>query len=66
MTKLPVYRTCKVCGGTGTIYVDQYLVNPTYTGTYGHYETCKECHGNGKLETDLFIEYSGQMIDLFE
>ena len=69
MVRIPVYKDCDRCKGTGMVEyeVPELLNNHTYgndTGTLT--KACPSCNGTGKEKTSMWIEDPYSLFDLTE
>jgi DnaJ-class molecular chaperone len=61
MKKIPVYKICTECQGTGIINIDYY--HNDYSNVMSNPQPCAKCNGTGKEKTDMFIEDPYSLFD---
>jgi len=56
IARIPVYRKCSHCAGTGTQEDKASIIKLYHNEEYEYKQPCIECNGKGRIETDYFIE----------
>lgn len=56
--RIPVYKKCDICVGTGEIVQPQqfYAEGSFSSPPYKDIKICGTCKGEGKIKTEMFIE----------